>query len=268
MTNRQKLIITILILSTFVAGFLVFRPSLWQNRIESYLNNQLNKEGWTIKINELSGHLFSNIYTNNISLIKQNGTLVLLPKISAKIMILPLIKGEIKLSTLSLSNASIYPFIETKKDEENKENKFNFFPERIPLNIRNLHADGAIFTSKEDSSSSLHFLIDGAVKPDTFSMRIDLSKFELFYSDPRVDIVINNVQGNLSSKRISVDVESANINGFPLGGDFEYEFGDSPNMNGEISLLDYKIYQIKYFLNFLFNLNYQSFQQLFYLNLI
>ena len=240
MTNRQKLI-TILMFSSFVAGFLVFRPSLWQNRIESYLNNQLNKEGWTININELSGHLFSNIYTNNISLIKQNGTLVLLPKISAKIMILPLIKGEIKLSTLSLSNASIYPFIETKKDEENKENKFNFFPERIPLNIKNLHADGAIFTSKEDSSSSLHFLIDGAVKPDTFSMRVDLSKFELFYSDPRVDIVINNVQGNLSSKRISVDVESANINGFPLGGNFEYEFGDSPNMNGEISLLDYSI---------------------------
>ena len=240
MKNRQKLII-FLIPVILITGFFAFRPNLWQNRIESYLNYQLNKEGWTVKINKFSGHLFSNIYTNDILLINKDGTSVLLPNISAKIMILPLVKGEIKLSTLSLNNASIYPFIDTVKEELDDVKKFNFFPENIPLNIRELHVDGSIYISKEDSTQILHFLIDGAIKPDTSAMNIDLSKLEFFYSEPRVDIVINNIKGNLSSKRISVDVEKANINGFPLSGNFKYELGDKPNMNGKISLLDYNL---------------------------
>ena len=65
MKNRQKLII-FLIPVILITGFFAFRPNLWQNRIESYLNYQLNKEGWTVKINKFSGHLFSNIYTNDI----------------------------------------------------------------------------------------------------------------------------------------------------------------------------------------------------------
>ena len=117
MIDRQKLIM-ILIPVIFIAGFFVFKPNLWQSRIESYLNRQLDNGGWRIKINKFSGHLFSNIYTNDILLTNVDGTSVLLPKISAKIMIFPLIKGEIKLSTLSLNNASIFPFIDTVKEEK------------------------------------------------------------------------------------------------------------------------------------------------------
>ena len=240
MINRQKLIM-ILIPVIFIAGFFAFKPNLWQSRIESYLNRQLDDEGWTIKINQFSGHLFSNIYTNDVLLTNEDGTSVLLPKISAKVMIFPLLKGEIKLSTLSLNNASIFPFIDTVKEENDDFKQLKFFPEKIPLNIRQLHVDGSIYTSREDSSQILHFLIDGAIKPDTTAMNIDLSKLELFYSEPRVDIVINNIKGNLSSKRISVEVEKANINGFPLSGNFKYEFGEAPNMNGKISLLDYNL---------------------------
>ena len=61
MINRQKTI-TIILVAIFITGFVAFRPNLWQNRIEIYLNRQLNKEGWTVNINKLSGHLFSNIY--------------------------------------------------------------------------------------------------------------------------------------------------------------------------------------------------------------
>ena len=104
-----------------------------------------------------------------------------------------------------------------------------------------MHADGSIYTNKEDSTQILYFLIDGAIKPDTSALNINLSKLELFYSQPRVDIVVKNIKGNLSSKRVSVDVGKANINGFPLSGDFEYIFGDLPNMNGKISLLDYNL---------------------------
>ena len=66
MIDRQKLIM-ILIPVIFIAGFFAFKPNLWQSRIESYLNRQLDDEGWTIKINQFSGHLFSNIYTNDVT---------------------------------------------------------------------------------------------------------------------------------------------------------------------------------------------------------
>ena len=238
--SKKQLTTATIILAIFIAGFLFFRPSVWQNRIESYLNNQLDKEGWTININRLSGHLMSTIHTNDISLVNKNGSSILLPKISTRIKIISLLKGEIQLSELNLSNAEIYLAIELE-DTLDGEKQLNFFPEKIPLNIKNLHADGQLFLDRNDSSRVMHFLIDGSIKPNNSNMTIDLLKFELFSAEPRLDIVMNNIKGDLSSKKISIDVGKANINGLPLGGHFEYKLGTSQLLKGEISLFEYNI---------------------------
>ena len=56
MTKRQTINIFLFIAVAF-SLFIIFRPRLWQDKIESYLNNQLMDKGWSIDISELSGHL-------------------------------------------------------------------------------------------------------------------------------------------------------------------------------------------------------------------
>ena len=53
MTKRQTINI-FLFIGVALALFMIFRPSLWQDKIESYLNNQLMDKGWSINISELS----------------------------------------------------------------------------------------------------------------------------------------------------------------------------------------------------------------------
>ena len=239
MTKRQ-IIITIITLLIGIAGFLLFRPNLWQGRIETYLNRQLSKEGWNIQISELSGHLFTTLYSENVSLSHENGASIKLPSIATRILIGPLLKGDISLSELYLSNATINPYFDPSKDTT-KTSQLGFAPERIPLDIKKLHVDGDIYVPYDDSSRAVHFFIDGEIKVENTAMIIDLSEFEVFSSSPRIDIVIKGISGELSSKGISVDVNNANINGYPIQGHFEYARGESHTLRSQLSLVEYEI---------------------------
>ena len=102
MTKRQTINIFLFIAVAF-SLFIIFRPGLWQDKIESYLNNQLMDKGWSIDISELSGHLLYNLYSDNVELNHENGSSILFPKANADIEIIPLLSGKIVLDKLLVS---------------------------------------------------------------------------------------------------------------------------------------------------------------------
>ena len=87
---------------------------MWQDRLETYLNQQLNEIGWHVEINEFSGHLFSTLHSDNISIKHNNGASIFLPSILTKIKIVPLLFGQIEIEELSVSNVAIQPYFESK----------------------------------------------------------------------------------------------------------------------------------------------------------
>ena len=90
----------ILYLSGFIGVFLlvVFRPSVWQDRIDKYLNDQLSKSGWSLNNSVFSGHLFTKISSSDVLLISNKGTSIVFPSINARIKIFPLLMGKINLN--------------------------------------------------------------------------------------------------------------------------------------------------------------------------
>ena len=92
MTKRHT-INFFLFISVAFSLFIIFRPRLWQDKIESYLNNQLMDKGWSIDISELSGHLLYNLYSDNVELNHENGSSILFPKANADIEIIPLLSA-------------------------------------------------------------------------------------------------------------------------------------------------------------------------------
>ena len=239
MTKRQTIYV-IFSLTIGIASFLLFRPSIWQNRIESYLNEQINKKGWKIEINEISGHLFSTLYSENISLIHDNGATIFLPSISSKIKITSLLRGKIEIDQLSVSHVAIVPYFKSNDDSISIDS-FNFAPENIPLTIRQLNVEGDLYIPFDDSSRTVHFLIAGSVGGSKSKMEIDLQKFNLFCANPKFDIAIKDITGNLSSKGLEVDIDKAIINGFNVTGHFEYDRGEKSRIRSQFELSEYEI---------------------------
>ena len=200
MTKRQ-IISTFILLGISVALFALFRPSIWQERIEIYLNNQLVKKGWSINISELSGHLFFNLYSDNVDLIHENGTSILFPKVNAHIELIPLLAGKIVLDKLLVPDTEIRLLIGDDNNDSLIDN-IKFEPEKIPININQIFLDGNIYTSDSDSIPDVQFLIDGKVNSSLEEMKISLTEIEISSSIPGLNFSGKGIDGVLSSKKM------------------------------------------------------------------
>ena len=239
MTKRQ-IINIFLLLGIFVALFALFRPSIWQERIETYLNNQLVKKGWSINISELSGHLFFNLYSDNVDLIHENGTSILFPKVSAHIELIPLIAGKIVLDKLLVPETEIRLLIGDDNNDSLIDN-IKFKPEKIPININQIFLDGNIYTSYSDSIPDVQFLIDGKVNSSLEEMNISLTEIEISSSIPGLNFSGEGIDGVLSSKKIDLNIDKGNINDFEISGEFNYDLENDKFLMAELDLLEYEI---------------------------
>ena len=239
MTKRQT-IYFIFALVIGVTGYLLFKPSMWQDRMETYLNHQLNEIGWHVEINEFSGHLFSTLHSDNISIKHNNGASIFLPSILTKIKIAPLLFGQIEIEELSVSNVAIQPYFESKNDTISL-NSIGFYPEKIPLSIQNLNLDGHIYFPINDSTRSIHFLIGGEVNEGQEVMEIDLREFEVFCAVPKIDVTMKDIRGKLSSHGVEIEVKKAIINGFNISGKFALDRGEVSAIHAQLKLSEYEI---------------------------
>ena len=185
MTRRHTIYVS-LAFTIIIAGFFLFKPGIWQNRIETYLNRQLNQSGWQVEISDISGHLFTTLRSDTLSLIHRNGASIFLPNITTRIKIISLMKGRIEIDQLYVSHVAIRPYFETNADSV-LINSFRFAPENIPLNINKLRVDGNINVPFNDSTRNVQFLIDGRVNEGRHEMELDLEQFEIFCTSPKID---------------------------------------------------------------------------------
>ena len=234
MTRRQT-IYFILAFTIIIAGFFLFKPGIWQNRIETYLNRQLNQNGWQVEISDISGHLFTTLHSDTLSLIHRNGASIFLPNITTRIKIISLMKGRIEIDQLYVSDVAIRPYFESNADSV-LINSFSFTPENIPLNISKLRVDGRINVPFNDSTRAVQFLIDGRVNEGRNEMELDFEQFEIFCVSPKIDLAVQNIEGKLSSKAISVSIEKANFNGFDISGQFNFDKGEESIIRAQLDL--------------------------------
>jgi len=213
---------------------------MWQDRMETYLNHQLNEIGWHVEINEFSGHLFSTLHSDNISLKHNNGASIFLPSILTKIKIVPLLFGRIEIEELSVSNVAIQPYFESGNDTISI-NSIRFSPEKIPLSIQNLNVDGHVYFPINDSTRSIHFLIDGQVNEGQEVMEIDFKEFEVFCAVPKIDVTMKNLRGKLSSHGVEIEFKKAIINGFNISGKFAFDRGEVSEIHAQFKLSEYEI---------------------------
>ncbi len=237
--NHQKILIVSITLA-FLALVYFFRPSVWQDRIETYLNNQLNNSGWKLKNSVFSGHLFTQVSSNSIVLSKSDGSIVSFPSIDARIKIIPLLLGKVNLNQLTVSNAIIKPSMNFD-NEKSDQNMIKFDPSNFPININNLYLDGSFIVPFEDSLRSINFLINGEILNIDKKINVNLKEFKFSSLFPKFDVNTKGLKGFFEKNKISLDLNAASINNIGLSGFLEYTFFDTSSIYAEIELNDYKI---------------------------
>ena len=237
--NKSQAIKSSIFFGICLLLFIFFRPSIWHERIEKYLNTELNKKGWSIDINELSGHLLFNLYSDDITLSNVDGSSVFLPKANARLRIIPLLSGKIILNRLIVSNAEIKPFIQKNKNPTSQ--KINFNPEKFPINIDQLNLDGNIFFPYADTIRDISFLFDGRINSNENELNIDLEKIKISSLNPSISFYGSGVDGKLSSENIDLNFDNATINEFNFKGKFKYDRGIDEFLTAEIDLEEYEI---------------------------
>ena len=240
MTKKRQKILILLISFSFLVLIYLFRPSVWQDRIETYLNNQLNNSGWELENSVFSGHLFTKVSSNDIVLSKSDGAEVIFPSIEARIKIIPLLLGRVNLNQLIVSNAIIKPSMSFEKNNANQ-NMIPFDPSNFPLNINNLYLDGSLVISFEDSARFIDFLIDGEILNADEKINVNLKEFNFSSTLPSFAVSTRRLRGYFSKDKISLDLNAASINNTDLSGFFEYSFADSSSIYAQIELSEYQI---------------------------
>ena len=240
MTKKRQKILILLISSSLLVLIYLFRPSVWQDRIETYLNNQLNNSGWELENSVFSGHLFTKVSSNDIVLSKSDGSEVIFPSIEARIKIIPLLLGRVNLNQLIVSNAIIKPSMSFEKNNANQ-NMIPFDPSNFPVNINNLYLDGSLVISLEDSVRVIDFLIDGEILNADEKINVNLKEFNFSSTLPSFAVSTRRLKGYFSKDKISLDLNAASINNTDLSGFFEYSFADSSSIYAQIELSEYQI---------------------------
>ena len=237
--NHQQIVLSLIALSFSVLIYF-FRPSIWQDRIVTYLNNQLNDSGWMIKNSDFSGHLFTQVSSNDIVLSKLDGSTVTFPSINARIKIIPLLLGRVTLNQLTVSNATIKPSM-TFQDNKSDQNIAVFDPSSFPISIKNLYVDGSLYIPFEDSLRSVNFFINGEILNKNERININLKELNVSSIFPKFEVSTKRLKGSFSKNIASIDLNSASINDIDLSGFFEYSFFDTSSIYAQIELKDYKI---------------------------
>ena len=237
--NHQQILLISTVLSLLVLIYF-FRPSIWQDRIVAYLNKQLNDSGWTIENSEFSGHLFTQVSSNDIILSKLDGSTASFPFINARIKIIPLLLGKVNLNQLTVSNAIIKPSMYFK-DNKSDQNFVVFDPSSFPISIKNLYIDGSLFFPLDDSLRSFSFMINGEILNKNERININLKELNVSSLFPKFEVNTKRLKGSFDKNKASIDLSSTSINDVDLTGFFEYSFFDTSTIYAQIELNDYKI---------------------------
>ena len=237
---RQKIysLIALAFFLLFVA--IIFRPSFWQEKIDHSLKEQLSKQGWAINTNKFKGHLFTSLTANDVLLTHDNGASLYFPKINASLGLFSLLKKNIEIKYISVSNVKIRPWFDGNDIVKSPENIF-FSEGKIPLNINSLEIDGDIFLPINEEIKKVNFQLNGKLDSDETNLSFDLKKFKLAALSPAMSFEVYNLFGFIEESKISAEFSNASINDLSFAGHIDYDEKIKNKLIGEITFDNYKV---------------------------
>ena len=215
---------------------LILTPGIWQNKIETVLNEKfLSEKGWHISIGTLKGHFFTTVIMEDILLWHIDGSNVLSNKIRSKINIIPLITGKLSLELLEINE------IEAALKENSIINagagkSFELDYPEFPFHIDDFRLNGKIKIVKMDTVYHFDLKFVGNTNYHSRELDIGFDNLIINYEDSLFTVDLNGSSLRIKKSGEIVSHLSGVALTIPFEGDLFYSRTPETQFSGEVLL--------------------------------
>ena len=239
MKNLIKIILLILI--PVVGVLLLSYPGVWKYRVESILNRQVLKDsGWKLSLGDLNGHLFGEIESQNIEILHENGTKIVIPELSTQFNIAQSLTGKINLQDLNISDLQFY-----QSDKNTDDNKVFILPDldyrKFPLTIERLKFGGELKIVLVDTTHLIKMDILGSIIPNNNGLNLAIGSLLAQHNDLESPFSINDTQININDRKITLNPFIGKIDDIRLNGQMTFIQSDKQQLNGFMNVRNINI---------------------------
>ncbi|NOZ03241.1 MAG: hypothetical protein GXO92_01340 [FCB group bacterium] len=223
-----------------LAAFLLLQPSIWQTRIESYINNKVFKTGeWQVSIGELGGHLFTTVVGKDVKFTNSKGSQITVPQIRAKINCLRSLIYGLNIKQLELSRIAVEIRPENQPAGERKSfPDFNFV--NNPITVHNVKIDGIVAVTVLDTTTKINVELEGSIKSEQ-GLKLDLKNVNLELAGTDLSLALNNTQVMIRKRDVDISILSGLIKSVPFEGNVLFSWGAENRLVGDLVVNEYKI---------------------------
>ncbi len=226
-----------------LAVFLLLQPSIWQTRIEAYINNKVFKTGeWRVSIGELGGHLFTTVVGSDIKFTNSKGSQITVPKIRAKVNCLSSIIYGLDIKQLDL-NRILVELRPEKRSAGTAKSFPEFKFENTPITIHDVKIDGVVAVTVLDTTTKIGVELEGSIQSDQSEqgLKLDLKNVNLELVGSDVSLALNNTRVMVREQNVDISILSGLMEAIPFEGNVLFSWGKEKRMVGDLVVNEYKI---------------------------
>ncbi len=216
-------------------------PGLWQYQLELYMNsNILKPNNWEISIENIEGHILTDISVKNIKLVHASGSQILIPEIRANFNLFQSLKGVTSFDIIEINHIVIKPNVK-ELSSVNKTNSGKNIKNILPVLIKDLRMNGQLEVSVADSIQLIDMDIWSSVNPVDEGLSLYINYLDIAHKQSSANIKIVNTDVRLSSRGISVKPFQVIFADIPAEGYLDYQWGASGYISGNLIVQNIKI---------------------------
>jgi len=232
----KQLKTVLLLLGILFAGgiVLLLTPGLWQNKIETVLNEKfLSDKGWHISIGNLKGHFFTTVIMKDVLLWHIDGSNVLSNEIRSKINIIPLITGKLSLELLEINELEVV-LKENFIINAGGVRTFELDYPKFPFYIDNFRLNGKIKIVRMDTVYHFDLKFVGNTNYQSRELDIGFDNLIINYEDSLFTVDLNESSMKIKESGEILSHISGVASRIPFEGDLFYSWIPDAHFSGEV----------------------------------
>lgn len=214
--------------------------SVWETKIEAFLNSSIRNEGWSAKIGSLHGHLLSTVSARDIQFEHQDSTRVFISYSEANINIWrSLLFGGINMDRIIVRGLQVTPGKISLEKPLNEIRVPRPMISSVKFDLKNFELDGSVPVSIKDEIRLYSISFRGDYRQEFGEAAIRIENFSGGSSKNPNAFSVKNVYAELDSSRVHMFTKGGMVMGVAFNGTVNAHFGEKPSLTMDLAFDEY-----------------------------
>ncbi len=231
MQKRKKYLLATLSIIICIV-MLLNRVEIWDDYARSMIRKKIDSYGWSVKIQNISGHIFGTIIMDNIEFFHDNKSMVKVKKISFNIGVFSSIFGDDVLDLLAIEGLDLIYENDIASNMKERKSEISI---NVPFHIKSFFIDAKVETYINNENYGLNILVGGefnGIKHPT--LNCDLVKVS-FDDNISLACEFNSLKMGYNDESYFLEDLNGELFGLPINGNILVDRKNT-NLRGTINV--------------------------------